>query len=199
MRKFLAPRGRSAIHRETSCAPPSAVFLIAASAFLAGCTSLLSHNTLHPYTKNKFHRAAVEQLAENYCRAKRRIPGATGLPKTPDYLFTTDGCSRFPDDGWTGCCVVHDIAYWCGGSEDDREEADRLLRKCVNEKADRVGDLMYLGVRLGGSAWWPTPWRWGYGWDDWPRGYEDLNGSPPIGKLLESLDAYRTVERHLQK
>jgi hypothetical protein len=27
---------------------------------------------------------------------------------------------------------------------------------------------MYIGVRIGGHAWLPTPWRWGYGWY-WPQ------------------------------
>jgi hypothetical protein len=25
--------------------------------------------------------------------------------------------------------------------------------------------LTYVGVRVGGPAWMPFPWRWGYGWD----------------------------------
>lgn len=28
--------------------------------------------------------------------------------------------------------------------------------------------LMLAGVRVGGAPWWPTPFRWGYGWP-WPR------------------------------
>lgn len=165
----------------------------------SGCTSLQSHTTLDPYTRNRAYRDAVEGLADSYCRAKRWIPGDSIPPKLPDYLFTTDGCSRFPDDGWAGCCVVHDIAYWCGGSEDDREAADRWFRGCLDGKTHLLSGLMYWGVRLGGAAFWPAPWRWGYGWEDWPRGYEELKGSPSVEKLMEKLDAYKTVESHLPR
>jgi hypothetical protein len=32
---------------------------------------------------------------------------------------------------------------------------------------------MLAGVRVGGSPYWPTRYRWGYGWP-WPRGYAAL-------------------------
>jgi hypothetical protein len=28
-------------------------------------------------------------------------------------------------------------------------------------------------VRVGGSPYWPTKFRWGYGWS-WPRGYKEV-------------------------
>jgi len=33
-----------------------------------------------------------------------------------------------------------------------------------------IAALMLAGVRVGGSPYWPTRFRWGYGWP-WPRGY----------------------------
>jgi hypothetical protein len=79
----------------------------------------------------------------------------------PPCPFTTDGCSAFPDgtaarpDAWRAPCVIHDIAYWRGGFP-------------------RTARWMYYGTRLGGGPWWPTPWRWGYGWP-WGRGYRPLD------------------------
>lgn len=94
--------------------------------------------------------------------------------------FTTDGCSRFPDgtfehkDLWLECCVNHDVAYWQGGTYGERKTADLLLRVCVDSVGEpEIADLMYHGVRAGGSPYWPTSYRWGYGWP-WPRGYKVL-------------------------
>ena len=95
--------------------------------------------------------------------------------------FTSDGCSLFPDGtsgdraGWCECCLRHDIAYWRGGTEDERRKADEELRACV---LDRTGDkalaeTMHLGVRAGGHPDFPTWYRWGYGWT-YGRGYKPL-------------------------
>ncbi len=86
--------------------------------------------------------------------------------------FTTDGCSAFPDQGlgqrqdWHDCCVAHDMAYWHGGGAEERAAADLALRRCVEARtgSPALAETMYLGVRAGGSALFPTSFRWGYGW-----------------------------------
>ena len=85
--------------------------------------------------------------------------------------FTTDGCSRFPDGTsskptlWLACCTVHDIAYWQGGTAEQRLQADRVLKQCVNAVGEpTIASLMFAGVRVGGSPYLPTAFRWGYGW-----------------------------------
>lgn len=86
--------------------------------------------------------------------------------------FTSDGCSLFPDRSlvsqrdWCDCCFEHDIAYWQGGSREERLEADGTLRDCVLEKTDNpeLAEAMYAGVRMGGSPYFYTWYRWGYGW-----------------------------------
>ena len=101
------------------------------------------------------------------CRARR------GDAATPPHPFTTDGCSLWPDGPWVECCVLHDRAYWCGGSAEERERADRTLEACVESAgSSATAGAMWLGVRIGGVPWWPAPWRWGYGWD-YPAGYVD--------------------------
>ena len=94
--------------------------------------------------------------------------------------FTTDGCSDFPEgtpshkDLWHKCCTAHDVKYWAGGSYDERLQADLELRACVQSVGEpAVAEIMLAGVRVGGSPWWPTKFRWGYGWQ-YTNGYRKL-------------------------
>lgn len=100
--------------------------------------------------------------------------------------FTTDGCSAFPDGTlteknlWLRCCSLHDIAYWQGGSYQERVEADDELKRCVDNIGEPViAHLMRVGVRVGGSPYFPTDFRWGYGWP-YPRGYKALSNEEKI-------------------
>lgn len=92
--------------------------------------------------------------------------------------FSTDGCSMFPDGTltdatrWQHCCLAHDFAYYAGGPAELRETADAELRACIESATNvLVADIVYYGVRIGGSPALPTPWRWGYGWT-----YDPLDG-----------------------
>ena len=95
--------------------------------------------------------------------------------------FTSDGCSAFPDgtldekELWHSCCVLHDLAYWIGGRSDEREVADHALKACVEAVGKpEIAQLMLAGVRVGGSPWLPTRFRWAYGWP-WLRGYKEVD------------------------
>jgi hypothetical protein len=111
--------------------------------------------------------------------------------------FTSDGCSLFPDgtvkdrDLWCGCCFDHDIAYWQGGTEEDRKRADKTLRQCVIERtgSKALADLMYDGVRAGGHPAFPAWYRWGYGWK-YGRGYAPLTEQEKK-QVREKLDSYQ--------
>lgn len=95
--------------------------------------------------------------------------------------FTSDGCSLFPDSSlisesdWCSCCFEHDIQYWRGGTLEEREIADTALRECVLDKTNSVAlsSAMYRGVRAGGSPYFYTWYRWGYGWS-FDRKYQAL-------------------------
>ena len=96
--------------------------------------------------------------------------------------FTTDGCSAFPDgtfeqkELWLACCTAHDYAYWQGGTYDERLAADEQLQVCVADVGEpKIAKLMLAGVRVGGSPYFPTSFRWGYGWS-YPRLYKALTG-----------------------
>jgi hypothetical protein len=85
--------------------------------------------------------------------------------------FVTDQCTLFPDGEWGGCCVEHDRAYWRGGTRQQRREADIELMRCVAARGHPwIAMVMYAGVRMGGTPWLPTAWRWGFGYK-FPRGY----------------------------
>ena len=96
--------------------------------------------------------------------------------------FSSDGCSLFPDSSlineqdWTNCCVTHDIAYWKGGTYEQRKFADEALKQCVLEETQdkAFADLMYQGVRAGGSPYFYNWYRWSYGWD-YDRKYQALS------------------------
>ena len=98
--------------------------------------------------------------------------------------FASDGCSLFPDqtiDGrvsWCDCCFNHDLAYWLGGSREDRQAADLALKACVLEKSSdaQLAELMYQAVRWGGSPYFPNWYRWGYGWP-YTRSYAPLTAA----------------------
>ncbi len=94
--------------------------------------------------------------------------------------FTTDGCSDFPNgtpahkDLWLKCCIAHDKKYWMGGTYQERLDADHELRACVQSVGEpAIAALMLAGVRVGGSPYWPTRFRWGYGWP-YTHGYRAL-------------------------
>jgi len=106
--------------------------------------------------------------------------------------FSSDGCSAFPDGTpfqqtlWLECCTDHDLAYWQGGTQAQRSEADLALEACVSKVGEpRIARLMLAGVRVGGSPIWPTQFRWGYGWP-YPRTYRELTTSE-TAQVLDML------------
>jgi len=95
--------------------------------------------------------------------------------------FASDGCSAFPDGTfddqqlWLQCCVAHDFQYWQGGSYEQRRQSDLQLQQCVTDIGQpKTAELMLAGVRVGGSPYWPTKFRWAYGWP-YGRGYDVLS------------------------
>jgi hypothetical protein len=95
--------------------------------------------------------------------------------------FTSDGCSSYPDGTdadptkWLHCCVEHDVRYWAGGTDDERLVADEELRDCVAATGeDDQAEIIFTGVRAGGSPIFDTSYKWGYGWPD-ERGSASLN------------------------
>ena len=113
--------------------------------------------------------------------------------------FKSDGCSLFPDsslitnEDWCICCYEHDLAYWKGGTLAERLAADKALKACVLNKTGNkeLAEIMFQGVRFGGSPYFYNWYRWGYGWG-YNRMYEPLTDqekSQVAEKLLLKEDA----------
>lgn len=97
--------------------------------------------------------------------------------------FYSDGCSAFPDgtfeqrELWLTCCIQHDYDYWQGGTYQHRLASDQRLKTCVTDVGQpAVAILMLAGVRVGGTPYLPTQFRWGYGWS-YPRFYGPLSAT----------------------
>lgn len=101
----------------------------------------------------------------------------------PDSLEDTD---------WCHCCVVHDLAYWKGGTSSERHAADEALRLCVAKTTndENLAEAMFQGVRIGGAPYSLAPYRWGYGWTEY-RFYQALTPA-------ESAQADYLQQRYLE-
>ena len=136
--------------------------------------------------------AFVATLLVAGCTAPSRILPADLKP------FTTDACSAgFPEGTsaqpklWCDCCVAHDLAYWKGGTAEERRAADTALRECVTRKGEpATASRMELGVRIGGGPYWPTPFRWAYGWPFY-RGYAPLSSDEQrvVDEMVKGYEA----------
>lgn len=109
--------------------------------------------------------------------------------------FTSDGCSSFPNgtfsqqELWLTCCEAHDYTYWKGGTYQDRLSADKALEICVAATGKtKIALLMLTGVRVGGTPYLPTKFRWGYGWP-YLRGYKALTDEE--AEYIDGLDGQK--------
>jgi hypothetical protein len=169
-----AARRDSRRHQRTRGAQRAGRVLGAGAALLFVLACAPTYHTAEVVRYDLATRAQLEARAQAECAA--RLAPLAGPPAPPSEPFRTDGCSWWPDamftgDGWQGCCIEHDLAYWCGGTAQMRRDADEALRQCVaKDYAGWVGAVMKPGVRLGGAPWVPAYFRWGYG-HPYPAGY----------------------------
>jgi hypothetical protein len=129
------------------------------------------------------------------------LSSAAGAELAP---FTSDGCSSFPDGTpvnqslWLDCCVRHDLAYWRGGTYEDRLSADLALEQCVAKAGEpEIAKLMLHGVRTGGNPFFLTPYRWGYGWPI-GRGYKALS-EEELDQVRERLAALEQTLKQIRE
>jgi len=93
---------------------------------------------------------------------------------TPDYEFTQDGCTLFPDrlpgHDFRTVCLKHDIAYWAGGTAERQRAVNRQFREDI-ATVGPFGPLlawpMYIGVVYFGDNGVSrvVNSHWGYGWE----------------------------------
>lgn len=90
----------------------------------------------------------------------------------PDVPFQSDGASCFPDKVGDvdiyPAAFFHDLKYWAGRPGEyrercvaDHELAIDVINMCGGEPW--LSDLIFSGVRAGGSEKLSTRWRWGFG------------------------------------
>jgi hypothetical protein len=134
-------------------------WIAVACAGALGCAGPTRH-TAEPYASDPGAALALAARASQYCSAL--YPSEDQQPTKP---FVTDGCSKWFDRDWDlACCVTHDIAYWCGGTREERRQVDLEFGECVGANTSQsIGVAMRLGVGLGGHPLFPTTYRWGYG------------------------------------
>ena len=118
--------------------------------------------------------------------------------------FTTDGCSIFPDGNiqqqslWANCCIRHDLAYWKGGDYEERLKADIALEACVANVGEKeIAAIMLAGVRVGGSPYSITAYRWAYGWPMF-RGYKSLS-TEEKKEVSEQLGLFKIMVNSLSE
>jgi hypothetical protein len=158
------------------------VFCLLSAMLFSACTVTPTKFTIDPpyYVydssdktdiKTQKTKIKMQQYAQAICEHHRKVNLKS--KKRPPNPFTSDGCSLSPDGNWKSCCIEHDISYWCGGTMQDRTDADNNLESCIGDK----GHAYYgwatnnIGVQTGGSPLWPTSFRWGYGWP-YPYSYD---------------------------
>lgn len=143
--------------------PAEVIYRTLALVALIVCTGLScrvpTQHTPEPYRSDAEAGAELSRRAAAYCAEVN-----PELPQ-PTKPFISDGCSAFVDASWdVECCIEHDIKYWCGGTREQRSDADTEFGRCVSERsAGVVGWPMRAGVAVGGHPVFPTKYRWGYG------------------------------------
>lgn len=105
-------------------------------------------------------------------------PGSVPINKPILRAFVSDGCSLSPNSffkvNFAQCCLEHDLAYWLGGTKEQKNLADSQFKMCLQNKLNndysgkvpmRVSETYFLGVQVGGVPYLPNSFRWGYGWN----------------------------------
>lgn len=91
----------------------------------------------------------------------------------PPIAFYHDGCTAFPDHlpghNFYDACLNHDIAYWLGGTEEERKRANTQLIADIRTTGPLgpvLAPIMYVAVQYGGNNWFSHQIgsEWGYGW-----------------------------------
>jgi len=96
----------------------------------------------------------------------------TAMPPRP---FIFDGCTLFPDKIGTlslkEICLAHDIAYWIGGTPDEKKAADQKFKDDLSDSGivgKIISPIAYTGVVIFGDTWLTRQFNanWGFGWNE---------------------------------
>lgn len=89
----------------------------------------------------------------------------------PTLKFSSDGCTMWPDktDGKDiyPACFLHDLKYWAGYPNEDVErlaaDAELMIDVARIRQSTKMAELMFQGVRLGGTGSFKLSFSWGFG------------------------------------
>ena len=89
----------------------------------------------------------------------------------PALAFVSDGCTMWPDK--TGgkdiypACFLHDLKYWAGYAGEDVErlvaDAELMIDVARIRGSTKMAELMFHGVRIGGTEKLKQAFSWGFG------------------------------------
>ncbi len=130
-------------------------------------------------TKNKENYQLPEVNSEVSMETIKEICEVYNLPDIwkkiekdpPQKPFVSDGCTMWPDitngKNIYEACFLHDLKYWCGypGEDIARLQADAELMMDVARIRDsiKMAELMFHGVRRGGTEHLKLAFSWGFG------------------------------------
>ena len=121
-----------------------------------------------------FESTTVYETTPEMKEAARQATVDREVPIPPNDFYQ-DGCSMFPNfllwHDFRPGCLEHDIAYWAGGTNKERKDADLALREQIRQTGPLgpvFAPLMYYGVRAFGDSFITRTIgaHWGYGWDE---------------------------------
>ena len=123
--------------------------------------------------------------------------------------FVTDYCTMFVDGTssrptlWRDCCVEHDIRYWFGGTNANKDKADTELKACVKKVAGITwANLIYVGVRAGHFSPIKGKYKWSWGWENKRNNNEEITDQEKsyIKEELRRLPySSEMIEQFIQK
>lgn len=107
--------------------------------------------------------------------------------------FRTDYCTGYAEGtfsdphAWKHCCLSHDLFFWAGGTETERDKADLGLKACVEETGHALqAQIIYLAVRAGSRSPVKLPEnKWNNGWPQ--RGDHQALSIEDIDRIEEQL------------
>lgn len=131
-------------------------------------TSKSRENYQLPEANSEVPMETVKEICEVYDLSEIWEKIEKDPPKKP---FVSDGCTMWPDitNGISiyEACFLHDLKYWCGHPGEDvarlQADAELMLDVARIRNSIKMAELMFHGVRRGGTEHLKLAFSWGFG------------------------------------
>ncbi len=147
--------------------------------------------------------------AHRFWDADSTPPALAAFSRKIGNLFPETG-ARTPDieAAVVLASLMHDVAYYYGGSLSEKEAADRLFREQIqyfasllNERTGQVAAVTalfdQLAVMIGGGPPFKEDYSWSYGFEKAKRGYTQLDPADAMKIRRCARDVFRDVVREI--